>query len=171
MKKIVLLFLIISNYAYASFPEDLYGLKLGMDRHAAEMIMSKNELKKCNSTHNSSNTSCYSGENLQNMGIKFNEVNIIYDNNNLINGIVFKLFIPQDEGTQRRIFRHLYDEIKPYAKSIKDENIRFNYLIKLRDKKENQYIRLCIKEVLQGNVGYYIFLTNCTSEKRLDTDY
>ncbi|MDR2918185.1 MAG: hypothetical protein LBV72_02315 [Tannerella sp.] len=166
MKKIVLLFLIISSYAYASFPEDLFGISLGMDQKAVEMIMNKNNLKKCKIDGNSRDKVCYSGGDLQVLGIRFDEVTISY-NNNMVNGIIFKLFIPQEEGTQRRIFRNLYDEIKPFARSAKDENIRYNYLFKLKDKQEDKYIRLSIKEILQGDVGYNIILTSSYTDKRL----
>lgn len=166
MKKIVLLFLIISSYAYASFPEDLFGISLGMDQKAVEMIMNKNNLKKCKTAGNSMDKVCYSGVDLQVLGIRFDEVTIFY-NNNMVNGIIFKLFIPQEEGTQRRIFRHLYDEINPFARSTKDEGIRYNYLFKLKDKQDEKYIRLSIKDILQGDVGYNIILTNSYTDKRL----
>lgn len=168
MKRILFLLLILSNYAYASFPEDLFGLKLGMDRHAAEMVMSKNNLELCKDVVNSEDISCYKGRNIEIQGIVFDEVSIMYDDKNVIKGLVFKLFIPQSEGTQRRIFRYLYDEIVPYAKSTKDENIRYNYLFRLNDKGINNYIRLSIKDVVQRNVGYNIILTSSYSDKRIN---
>jgi len=169
MKKILLLLLVISSsYASASFPENLFGLKLGMDRQAAEIIMKKYNLKECEHNTYSPDVFCYSGDNIQILGILFDEVSIIYDERNMIKGVIFRLFIPQSEGTQRRIFRHLYDEIKPFAKSVKDENIRFNYLFKMNDRQYNNYVRLSIKEVLQGEVGYYIVLTSSYTDKRLN---
>lgn len=166
MKKIFLLLLFVSNYAYASFPDDLFGLKLGMDKKSAEMIMNKNNLKECKTTGISADKSCYSGENIQALGIIFDEIIILYDENNMTKGIVFKLFIPQSDGTQKRIFRHLYDEIKPYAKSTKDENIRYNYLFKI--KQDNSYVRVSINEVLQGDVGYKIILSKSYTDQRFN---
>lgn len=171
MKKIVLLLLLfISSYSYAALPDDFCGLQLGMSRNEVESIMAKRNLSEINKTGNTNNASYYAGKNIELYGILFDEVKIYYDNNNRVEGLAFNLCITYEEGTHRRIFRALHDEIKPGAKSVKDEHIRYNYLFRFRENQQDRYIRISIKEILQGNTGYDIILTYGPTNKRLNAN-
>jgi hypothetical protein len=168
MKKIVcLILLFVSSYSYASMPDNFCGLQLGMSKNEAKAVIKKknlSEMKNAGDIHSIS----YEGKNIELYGICFDNVKIYYDNNERVEGLVFKLFIPYEEGTQRRIFRVLHDEIRPGARSVKDEHIRFNYLFRFTENNKNTYIRISIKEILQGDSGYNIVLTCGPTDKRLN---
>ncbi len=168
MKKIVcLILLFISSYSYASAPNDFCGLQLGMSKSEVKTVIKKKKLSEMKSARDIHCIS-YEGKNIELYGVCFDNVKIYYDNNDRVEGLVFNLFIPYEEGTQRRIFRALHDEIKPGAKSVKDENIRFNYLFRFTENNRNTYIRISIKEILQGDSGYNIILTYGPTDKRLN---
>lgn len=169
MKKIVcLLLLLINSYAYAALPSSFCGLQLGMKKEDVKSVMSQIKLKEIKKSASSPEITQYEGDNIELYGVHFDYIKVIYDKNNRVEGLIFNLFISNDEGTQRRIFSALYNEIKPRAKSIRDEDTRFNYLFKFKEEKQNRYIRLSIKEVLQGNTGYNIVLTYGPTDKRLN---
>lgn len=171
MKKFIcLLFLMISSYTYAAMPDNFCGLRPGMTKEEVKFVMSQRNLTEKNKSGSSPETSQYEGENIELYGIHFDYIKVIYDSNNRVDGLIFNLFISHEEGTQRRIFSALYNEIKPGAKSVRDEKIRFNYLFKFKEREQIQYIRLSIKEVLQGNTGYNIVLTCSPTDKRLNTN-
>lgn len=171
MKKIVcLLLLFVSSYSYASSPGNLSGFKLGMSKKDVETLAKKKNLSEIKSNISSKEVSYYEGKDLTVYGILFDNVKIMYDDNQSVNGLVFKLHISYEEGTHRRIFRALHDEIKPDAHSTKDEGIRFNYLFRLKNKNGDKYIRISIKEILQGESGYNIILTCGPTNARLSAD-
>lgn len=169
-KTICLILLFISSYSYAAVPDNFYGLKPGMTREEVKSVMKEQNLSEMGDCDNFRNISCYEGDGIELYGIFFDNIKIFFNANDCVEGFVFKLFIPREEGTQRRIFSALYEEIKPGSKSAKDENIRYNYLFKFIENKKNTYIRLSIKESLQGNSGYNIVLTYGPTDRRLDTN-
>jgi hypothetical protein len=168
MKKIVcLLLLFVSSNSYSFSSENFSGFELGMDRKNVEALVGKKKISEIKDKNTSEDISYYEGDNMEVYGILFDNVKIIYDDNNKVNGLVFRLYIPYEKGTHRRIFRALYDEIKPGADSTGDEGRRFNYLFRFKEKKGDMYVRISIKEILQGESGYNIILTCGPTNARL----
>lgn len=168
MKKVLcFLLLFISSFTYAAMPDNFCGLKPGMTKEDVKSAMSRRNLTM---SGHSPEMSQYKGEHIELYGIRFDYVNVLFDKNDCVEGLIFNLFVSDDEGTQRRIFRALHDEIKPQAKSTRDENIRYNYLFRFKEGNQELYLRLSIKEVLQGNPGYNIILTCGPTDKRLPTN-
>jgi hypothetical protein len=172
MKKIVYLFLVlsVSGFSYAFSPENFSGFELGMNRKSVEELVKKKNFSNIKDKNTSKDISYYEGKNIEVYGILFDNVKVIYDDNNRVKGLVFKLYISYEEGTHRRIFRTLHNEIKPDADSTADEGIRFNYLFRLKEQKGNTYVRISIKELLQGDSGYDIILTCGPTNARLNAN-
>ena len=144
-----------------SFPPHiyLYGIYLNMDKQNIGEYLSNKGLHQVTEANSIYNLCRYVGDNIKLYGINFDNIDIYYNNDQRAEWIVFKTFVPKENGTQEKIFRKLYNELYRKTSWCRWEGFDNSYLFAIKNKYSIAYIRIFVDEVLQGTIGYNVILT------------
>jgi hypothetical protein len=153
------------------YPKSFFGIGLGMDKSIVKSVYNSYDLVETDVYNGNGNInfSVYKG-NIEIYDFLFEKATVYYGKTELVDAIIFKLFVPIEHDVYKKIFKKLCERLEPNSFSYTDEALKENYLFMYKDeKKRTVFIRVYVEEVLQGNRGHNIYLTTSYKRGRLVT--